>query len=258
MRYNFLFLCVAISYFYALQFLTPMRYRLIHPKHRFFFWAYPSSRWATPSAAPGNVNYCYAFATLFSFQTCFFNQIPPPVSHLRIALIRCPVEHIVNNTQEICISGSQNLLSIRQWHHETLRSAEQFLRPVPKHFNSRTLPPRSKLTVSLRSKLWLLSWCHFFEPRFISGSNVELKKTPKLRSFLLGYPNNFEPYIMRKKSNSSFFVIISDGTTFCHFYNSPKTNSCTIKWHQSFSIYIIKFYGFIISSCNFSIFYWVP
>ena len=47
--------------------------------------------------------------------------------------------------------------------------------------------------------------------------------------FVLGYPNNFEPYIMRKKPNSSFFVIISDGTTFCHFYNSPKTNSCTIK-----------------------------
>ncbi len=45
----------------------------------------------------------------------------------------------------------------------------------------------------------------------------------------LSYPNNFEPYIMRKKPNSSFFVIISNGTTFCHFYNSPKTNSCTIK-----------------------------
>jgi hypothetical protein len=49
------------------------------------------------------------------------------------------------------------------------------------------------------------------------------------RGFSLSYPNNFEPYIMRKKPNSSFFVIISDGTTFCHFYNSPKTNSCTIK-----------------------------
>ena len=90
-----------------------------------------------------------------------------------------------------------------------------------------TLPVRLRSAMNCaRIRLFILR-CRCAEH---STRRAKTKKTRAMRrSFRFGFSQQFRTLHNEKKTNSSFFVIISDGTTLCHFYNSPKTNSCTIK-----------------------------